>query len=77
MNEVMRHVSERYRVTADPAATGIGGTSAGAIAALYVLLNGSDLFGIGLIESATLPFGQRSDAARYRVLRREVLIGST
>ena len=53
----MRHVSERYRVTADPAATGIGGASAGAIAALYVLLNRSDLFGIGLIESATLPLG--------------------
>jgi predicted alpha/beta superfamily hydrolase len=57
VNEVIRYVSERYRVTSDPAATGIGGTSAGAIAALYVLLNRSDRFGIGLIESATLPLG--------------------
>jgi predicted alpha/beta superfamily hydrolase len=57
VNEVMRHVSARYRVTADPTETGIGGTSLGAVAALYVLLNRSDRFGIGLIESATLPLG--------------------
>jgi predicted alpha/beta superfamily hydrolase len=57
VNEVMKHVSARYRVTREPADTGIGGTSAGAIAALYVLLNRSDRFGVGLIESATLPLG--------------------
>ena len=57
VNEVMTYVSGRYRVTADPTETGIGGTSLGAIAALYVLLNRSDRFGIGLIESATLPLG--------------------
>ena len=57
VNEVMAHVSARYRVTADPAETGIGGTSLGAVAALYVILSRSDRFGIGLIESATLPLG--------------------
>ena len=57
VKEVMPHVSARYRVTADPALTGIGGTSLGAIAALYVLVNRSDRFGIGLLESATLPVG--------------------
>lgn len=57
VNEVMPHVSARYRVVADPTETGIGGTSLGAVAALYVLLNRSDRFGIGLIESATLPLG--------------------
>jgi predicted alpha/beta superfamily hydrolase len=57
VDEVMPHVSSRYRVTVDPTETGIGGTSLGAVAALYVLLNRSDRFGIGLIESATLPLG--------------------
>jgi enterochelin esterase-like enzyme len=57
VNEVLPHVSKTYRVTADPTQTGIGGTSLGAIAALYVLLNHSDRFGIGLIESPTLPLG--------------------
>jgi predicted alpha/beta superfamily hydrolase len=57
VNEVMPHVSARYRVTADPALTGIGGTSLGAMAALHVLLNRPDRFGIGLIESPTLPLG--------------------
>lgn len=57
VNEVMSHVSARYRVTADPTQTGIGGTSLGAIAALYVLLNRSDRFGIGLLESPSVPLG--------------------
>jgi predicted alpha/beta superfamily hydrolase len=57
VNEVMPHVAARYRVLSDPNETGIGGTSLGAIAALYVLLNRSDRFGLGLIESATLPLG--------------------
>ena len=57
VNEVMPHVSARYRVTSDPADTAIGGTSLGAMAALYVLLNRSDRFGVGLLESPTLPLG--------------------
>jgi len=57
VNEVMPHVSARYRLTADPAQTGIGGTSLGAIAALYVLLNRSDRFGLGLLESPSVPLG--------------------
>ena len=57
VNEVMPYVSARYRVTADPVQTGIGGTSLGAIAALYVLLNRSDRFGMGLLESPSLPLG--------------------
>jgi predicted alpha/beta superfamily hydrolase len=57
VNEVMSYIAPRYRVTADAAETGIGGTSMGAVAALYILLNRSDRFGIGLLESATLPLG--------------------
>ncbi len=56
-NEVMPYVAKRYRVTVDPTKTGIGGTSLGAIAALHVLLNRSDRFGIGLLESPSLPLG--------------------
>ena len=57
VNEVMPYVSARYRVTADPVQTGIGGTSLGALAALYVLLNRSDRFGMGLLESPSVPLG--------------------
>jgi predicted alpha/beta superfamily hydrolase len=57
VNEVMPHVAARYRLTVDPTQTGIGGTSLGAIAALYVLLNRSDRFGLGLLESPSLPLG--------------------
>jgi len=56
-NEVLPYVSAHYRVTADPDQTGIGGTSLGAVAALYVVLNRSDLFRLALIESPTLPVG--------------------
>jgi len=57
VNEVMSHIAPRYRVTAEAAETGIGGTSMGAVAALYILLNRPDRLGIGLLESATLPLG--------------------
>lgn len=55
--DVLPYVRTRYRVTRSPAETGIGGTSLGAIAALYVLLQRGDLFGIGLLQSPTLPLG--------------------
>jgi len=57
VNDVMTYMSAKYRVTADPARTGIGGASLSGIAALYVLLNRPDRFGLGLIESPTLPLG--------------------
>jgi predicted alpha/beta superfamily hydrolase len=57
VNEVMPFVAANFRVTTNPAETGIGGTSLGAVAALYVLLNRPDRFGIGLLESPTLPLG--------------------
>ena len=57
VDDVMPHVSANSRVTADATRTGIGGTSLGAMAALHVLLNRSDRFAIGLLESPTLPLG--------------------
>jgi enterochelin esterase-like enzyme len=55
--ELMPFVSSRYRVTDDAAHTGIGGTSVGAFAALYVALNRPDLFGLALAESPDLWLG--------------------
>jgi predicted alpha/beta superfamily hydrolase len=57
VNDVMVYIAGHYRVTTDPARTGIGGASLSGIAALYVLLNRPDRFGMGLIESPTLPLG--------------------
>ena len=56
-NEIIPYVSSHYRVTLSASYTGIGGASNGALAALWVLVNRPDLFGLGLIESPTLPDG--------------------
>jgi len=56
-NEVLPYISAHYRVTADAGETGIGGASVAGVAALYVLVNRPDLFGLGLIQSPTLPLG--------------------
>jgi predicted alpha/beta superfamily hydrolase len=56
-DEVFPFVSSRYRVTEDPAHTGIGGTSLGASAALYTALNRPDLLRLALIESPNLLLG--------------------
>jgi enterochelin esterase-like enzyme len=55
--ELIPYVSARYRVSDDAAYTGIGGTSVGGFAALYVALNRPDLFGLALAESPDLWLG--------------------
>jgi hypothetical protein len=55
--EASPFIAANFRVTSNPRETGIGGTSLGGVAALYVLLNRPDRFGIGLLESPTLPLG--------------------
>lgn len=55
--ELIPYVSARYRVSDDAANTGIGGTSVGGFAALYVALNRPDLFGLALAESPDLWLG--------------------
>jgi len=57
VDEVMPYIVQRYRTMSDPATTGIGGTSLGAMAALYVLLQRPDRFGLGLLQSPTVPLG--------------------
>ena len=56
-SELVPFVSARYRVSDDAAHIGIGGTSVGAFAALYVALNRPDLFGLVLAESPDLWLG--------------------
>jgi enterochelin esterase-like enzyme len=56
-SELMPFVSKHYRVSDDAAHIGIGGTSVGAFAALYVALKRPDLFGLVLAESPDLWLG--------------------
>jgi predicted alpha/beta superfamily hydrolase len=56
-DELIPFVSTHYRVTDDAAHTGIGGTSLGAEAALYVALMRPDLFGLVLAESPSVLLG--------------------
>jgi enterochelin esterase-like enzyme len=56
-DEVMPFVSLHYRVTDSAAQTGIGGTSLGGSAALYVSLARPDLFRLALIQSPNLMLG--------------------
>jgi predicted alpha/beta superfamily hydrolase len=55
-DELIPFVSARYRVS-DAAHTGIGGTSLGGAAALYVALMRPDLFGLALAQSPSLLVG--------------------
>jgi predicted alpha/beta superfamily hydrolase len=56
-DELVPWVRERYRVTNDAGETGIGGTSLGAAAALFVSLQRPDLFGLALLQSPSLLLG--------------------
>jgi len=56
-DELVPWVRERYRVTNNAGDTGIGGTSLGAAAALFVSLQRPDLFGLALLQSPSLLLG--------------------
>jgi enterochelin esterase-like enzyme len=55
--DVLPFVASHYRISKDRNETGIGGSSAGAVAALIALIHRPDLFGLGLLESTSLQFG--------------------
>lgn len=57
VTELLPYVSSRYRVTADPRKTAIGGLSYSAIMALYALINKPATFQLALIESPSLQAG--------------------
>ena len=55
--DVLPLVASHYRVSKERNETGIGGSSAGGAAALMALIQRPDLFGLGLLESTSLQFG--------------------
>lgn len=54
MSEVMPFVYERYRIARGPENTGLGGSSLGALIALYTVIDRPGIFGRLLLESPSL-----------------------
>jgi predicted alpha/beta superfamily hydrolase len=54
MDEVMPFVRERYRIASGPENTGLGGSSLGALIALYTVMKRPGVFGQLLLESPSL-----------------------
>jgi predicted alpha/beta superfamily hydrolase len=54
VDEVIPFVETRYRVQRDPASRGLGGSSAGALAAMYAVVTRPGVFGRLLIESPSI-----------------------
>ena len=54
VDEVIPFVETRYRVQRDPASRGLGGSSAGALAAIYAVVTRPGVFGRLLIESPSI-----------------------
>jgi predicted alpha/beta superfamily hydrolase len=56
-DEVLPYIAAKYRIESGPAYATIGGSSYGAVAALYAVLTRTDLFGSALLESTALQIG--------------------
>jgi predicted alpha/beta superfamily hydrolase len=54
LNEIMPFIGRRYRVASGPENTGVGGSSLGALIALYCAMAGPCVFGRLLLESPSL-----------------------
>jgi predicted alpha/beta superfamily hydrolase len=55
--DVMPYIAVHYRVKKGREHTGVGGSSLGGVAALTTLLVRPDVFGIGLLESTSMQYG--------------------
>jgi predicted alpha/beta superfamily hydrolase len=76
--EVLHLINHEFRVLKDPDHTAIGGSSYGAVAALYALLHRPDLFRLGLLESTSLQVGNGQllrDTAPLAIGPRRVSVG--
>jgi enterochelin esterase-like enzyme len=76
--EVLPFVSSRYRVSRDQKHVGIGGSSYGALAALFSAMSHPELFGLLLMESPSLYVDDAHvlrDAERRTVWPRRVYLG--
>jgi predicted alpha/beta superfamily hydrolase len=79
VTEVMPFIEKRYRVSRGALNTGIGGSSYGAIAALYTSLQYPGTFGHLLIESPPLWIGDRQllkDVEKEKVLPRKIYLAT-
>jgi enterochelin esterase-like enzyme len=56
-DEVLPYIAAHYRVKKGREHTGVGGSSLGGVAALTALLKRPDVFGIGLLESTSMQYG--------------------
>ena len=63
LGEVVPFIEARYRVERDPAGRGLGGSSAGALAAMYTVVTRPGTFGRLLVESPSIYVDD------YRILR--------
>jgi enterochelin esterase-like enzyme len=69
LNEVMPFVHQRYRVARGPENTGLGGSSLGAIASLYAVMERPGVFGRLLLESPSLSISNRQLLKSGRAFR--------
>src|SRR5579862_7841841 len=70
MNEVMPFIGQNYRVAAGPENTGLGGSSLGALIALYTAAVRPDVIGRLLIESPSLWASNRQMIRDSRAVQR-------
>jgi predicted alpha/beta superfamily hydrolase len=70
MKEVMPFVERHYRVLSGPRNTGLGGSSLGALIALYTVAVSPGLFGRLLLESPSLWAANRQIIRQSRTVRR-------
>ncbi|MGH9814726.1 MAG: alpha/beta hydrolase [Candidatus Acidiferrales bacterium] len=76
--ELLPLVNHKYRTKTDPASTGIGGSSYGALAALYAGMTRPDVFGRMLLESPSLYVGGGkilSDAKNTKAWPEKIYLG--
>lgn len=69
LNEVMPFVYQRYRIARGPENTGLGGSSLGAIIALYTAMDRPGVFGRLLLESPSLFVSNRRFLKSSRAFR--------
>jgi predicted alpha/beta superfamily hydrolase len=69
-NEVMPFIASRYRVASGAENTGLGGSSLGALIALYTAMERPGLFGKLLVESPSLWASNRQLIKESRAIRR-------
>ena len=80
--EVLPLIDGRYRTVTDRAHRGVGGASLGSLAALTLLLDQPDTFGLGLLESTSLQNGngrvlQETSTVVQGPLRVSIGVGTT